>query len=626
MRYIICTLFIFTSFNIFSQNSVAVDDYFTTDRGEALVIDPLANDRLVSSINLRYASSPKLIFPAYLSTTYTPSVLPNGLVQINLGKDYYGKLIFKYVICDADKIDISTFDTAYIYIDIRFKPNEGYDSLDINNLSVGVVAGGELFTDLWYGHFREKGVNKSNVIFKDNLWMGGYDDGGNLKAAAQTYRQQGGYDYDPGPVYGKRNSGFFERYVRTWKISKEDIINHLLNHTNSGYNIQEAIENWPAYGMVSNGESYYLSPYLDFNNNSLYDPENGDCPCLLGDQIIYYIFNDNIKHGETGGEPLNFEIHTMVYAYQNSSFPALYNTIFVRYKIINRSFNDDYDKLVFGKWIDFDDFYSYDDHVGCDTSLNSFYSYNASGFDSTGFGRNPPAIGVSFLNHDMTSFIQYNNDFSLNGNPSYKDHYYYYQTSRFKNRQPMRYGGDGFNDVWEDRETNFMYPSHPNDSNGWSEVTANTLSYRSLGLGSTGKYSLGYNDTFTLDLAYVYARDKNKDNIENLDLLLQYISEIRDFYKNNPPKCASLKSIGIEEEKSHNVKIYPNPAKDYIIVDGEMNGRLNLEIISANGKIVFSKENINSTAKVDISQLDRGAYIVKISNLNELIIKRLIVL
>jgi hypothetical protein len=268
---------------------------------------------------------------------------------------------------------------------------------------------------------------------------------------------------------------------------------------------------------------------------------------------------------------------------------------------------------------------SYNDYVGCDTNLHAFYSYYGDNYDSAGFGKNPPAIGVSFLNHDMTSFLTYHNDWSLIGNPFEEVHFYYYLNSRYKNGQYQRYGGNGFNDIWEDRETNFKYPSHPSDSNGWSNITAGN-SYTHGNVGSTGKYMMNPGDTFTLDVAYVYARDKNKNNIENLDLLLQYNSEIRDFYRNNPPRCASLKSIGVEEEKSHNVKIYPNPAKDYIIVDGGSQGEMKLEIISANGKIVFSKENINSTAKVDISQLDRGAYIVKISKQNEVINKSLIVL
>lgn len=117
-----------------------------------------------------------------------------------------------------------------------------------------------------------------------------------------------------------------------------------------------------------------------------------------------------------------------------------------------------------------------------------------------------------------------------------------------------------------------------------------------------------------MDLAYVYARDKNKDNIENLDLLLQYISEIRDFYNNTPPKCASLKSIGIEEAENLNVKVYPNPARDYIIVDVDPSDVMSLEIISTNGQTVLTKKMESGTEKIDISQLQKGAYLIRFSN------------
>jgi hypothetical protein len=348
MKKLLGLVLLFASFNVIAQKPIAVDDYYTINRGEKLIFNPFKNDIIPSHVTIRVIKGPYLISPYIYNIDLEGS--HNGDYLFDGGKYYYGKLVYEYLICDKNNI-INTIDTGRVYITVNFIPLEGYDSLDINNLSVGMVAGGELFTDLCYSHFREKG-EKDHVIFKDNLWMGGNDDGGNLRAAAQTYRQQTSYDYGPGPSNGVRNLDFFQSYERTWKVSKDDLYDHLLNYSNSGYKIIDAIENWPANGETNNYEPALLAPFHDLNNNSMYEPEKGECPCLLGDQMILQIYNDNITHTESGGESLQFEVHAMIYAFKSDNFPALNNTIFVRYKIINRAQSVEYNDLVFGKWID----------------------------------------------------------------------------------------------------------------------------------------------------------------------------------------------------------------------------------------------------------------------------------
>ena len=72
------------------------------------------------------------------------------------------------------------------------------DVLDINNVNTS-VGPGSMFWDLNDARFEvPKGSNKHS-IFAHDLWIGGVDDGGVLRLAAQTYRQNGN-DYWPGPV------------------------------------------------------------------------------------------------------------------------------------------------------------------------------------------------------------------------------------------------------------------------------------------------------------------------------------------------------------------------------------------------------------------------------------------
>ena len=71
---------------------------------------------------------------------------------------------------------------------------------------------------------------------------------------------------------------------------------------------------------------------------------------------------------------------------------------FYNYKIINRStlpLNDTY----FGQWVDPDLGYYLDDYVGCDVSLGLGFCYNGDAEDegASGYGFNPPAVGVDFF-------------------------------------------------------------------------------------------------------------------------------------------------------------------------------------------------------------------------------------
>jgi hypothetical protein len=73
-----------------------------------------------------------------------------------------------------------------------------------------------------------------------------------------------------------------------------------------------------------------LAPYADYNNNQIYDPQNGDYPYIFGDQACYSITNDiYAAHTETGGNPFGAELHTMTYAINNPNDTQIHNSIFL---------------------------------------------------------------------------------------------------------------------------------------------------------------------------------------------------------------------------------------------------------------------------------------------------------
>ena len=93
-----------------------------------------------------------------------------------------------------------------------------------------------------------KGSNK-NSMFAGALWIGGVDDGGNLKVAAMTYRQ-GGNDFWTGPL-DETTATIDEQTCVEWdkhfKMTRAEVEDHKARQgIDPTYQIPQSIEEWPA--------------------------------------------------------------------------------------------------------------------------------------------------------------------------------------------------------------------------------------------------------------------------------------------------------------------------------------------------------------------------------------------
>ncbi len=119
-------------------------------------------------------------------------------------------------------------------------------------------------------------------------------------------------------------------------------------------------------------------------------------PVLIGDQLAWSACNDAdlSKHTNNAGgtQPLGVEVQQSTFAYARGG--ALGNTIFLKFKIINKGGNR-LDSTYVSLWADPDLGDASDDLVGCDTALSLGYCYNG-GVDNT-YGAAPPAVGFDFF-------------------------------------------------------------------------------------------------------------------------------------------------------------------------------------------------------------------------------------
>lgn len=70
-------------------------------------------------------------------------------------------------------------------------PATAETELNINNVRTTILAGGDMWWDLSNAKYEVPVGSGKHSIFSGSLWIGGVDAGGQIKVAAQTYRQTG---------------------------------------------------------------------------------------------------------------------------------------------------------------------------------------------------------------------------------------------------------------------------------------------------------------------------------------------------------------------------------------------------------------------------------------------------
>ncbi|MCX6292164.1 MAG: T9SS type A sorting domain-containing protein [Bacteroidetes bacterium] len=559
-------------------------------------------------------------------------------------------------------------------------PSTAMTDLDIGNVRARILMNGDMWWDMVGSSKYEvpKGSGKYS-LFAGALWMGGKDMGGNLPMAAQTYRQSGS-DFWPGPldtIIGTTTAATCNQYNQHWKVTRTEVSNFISNGT-----VTPVIQNWPGNGNAANNEAHFLAPFVDVNADGIYNPANGDYPAfdfsaggcahcnssLHGDQAIWWVFNDagNI-HTETGGASLGIEIQAQAFAF-NSGITNLDNATFYEYKIINRS-SLTKTEFFFGQWVDPDLGNYLDDYVGCDVERGMGYCYNGDAFDDTlsgGYGYNPPAIGVDFLegpNADvgdgkdndrdscvdctwvtdslgnviavsdavlpehikMSKFVYYNLNGSTTGNPVTVLDYYNYMKGIWKDGTKITYGGDGHGGgIGATSDTcDFMLPGVSDPKNWgtrgtpeapWDEAIAGNAPGDRRFLQSTGPFTLLPGSVKCVTTAVVWARATSGGPSASVALLQQADDEIQQYFNS----CFTTYPISTNDlSVSNAMKIFPNPFHDFTTIQlpALLNKQFPLEVVLYDvfGKPVRSYHKIESnSATINRDGLKSGIYLFRV--------------
>lgn len=503
--------------------------------------------------------------------------------------------------------------------------------LDVNNIKAAALVHGDLWWDpLMTSPLCEfpKGSGK-NVMSASSIWLAGYDNNNVLHQSAQTYRQHGN-DYWPGPLDNTGTVSYTTStdWARIWKVNRTDIIGFLAQSTHTVGNTPFSILEWPAknnpYARGANNTvltiTDNMAPFVDANSDGNYNPLDGDYPDIKGDQMLWWVFSDNgaTHNNASGGSlPLKVEIRAKAYAFKRNTL--IDNVAYYELDIVNKSASD-YSKFRFGVWADAELGYYQDDYVGFDSAHRMGIVYNGTATDGFGqpdaYGTQIPVAGVTFLKmpgdnvpayQPAGSFMTYNNDFSVTGNPDTDTNYDNYMRSLWLNSAHLKntFKGPGIPSTGygSGPDVNYIFPGDPAKNNEWSECVSNNYPGDRRFIVATNDYNFAKGTSTTVAFALVVTQPGNSGcpNTSFKEINTVADTAWRVF---GHPLPTSVK--GTAPTAGTQPTIYPNPAHDKLYINGTYS---NVQVYDAMGRrTAVSLKNSNGRTELDVAQLPAGIY------------------
>ena len=564
------------------------------------------------------------------------------------------------------------FNSEEYVSDYDFVSLENTAYTTINNVEAMLSVFGTFFWDLQSSphYYVPKNGNVSSM-FAAAIWLAGKDSDLNAHAAYETYFDDSPR-FTPGPLNENLSTSdqVRNKFNRIWHVDRGTIENFKYRYeigdiTNGNWPIDYFIETWPAHGQEGYADN--LAPFVDVNEDGIYNPLDGDYPDITGDEMLYWIVNDN-NHQVPGFDSamnLGVEMHYKVWAnryenpttgdleYYNDTSELINNTIFMDVDIINKS-NNIYHDLYVGLWSDGDLGYPYDDYIGMDVMNHSVYYYNGDSYDDVqstppGYGYEPPAQAITFLSAPVknslplvdtgcfiSKFVSYDRSEGINGMPEEFNDYYNFMVGKWKDSSNVTWGGFGLDS--SEVVADYMYPGNTDihnigtagvDMGEWSEITALHAPADKNGVASNGPLVLFPGDTLSYRFAFPFVRDESSsfpysvDKLQEMLPLLHYWQRNGSYPSNYEIELVSA-GINLEANPKWEVEIYPNPANDFVIVKSQT-ANYNYSIFDLGGRELLKGKVSKEVNLLNVRSLPNGLYIMSMTNGLQAVSKKIVI-
>mmetsp|Transcript_15824 Transcript_15824/g.21416 ORF Transcript_15824/g.21416 Transcript_15824/m.21416 type:complete len:523 (+) Transcript_15824:66-1634(+) len=363
---------------------------------------------------------------------------------------------------------------------------------------------------------------------------------------------------------------------------------------------------WPAHGNTSNGESYWMAPFWDYDSDGSYFPDNGDYPLIKGCCATWRVDNDDAgPHTSSNTDALGIETHYQTYQYSN--FGLLNDVTFVEVTVHNRG-SITYPEFAYGMYADTELGGVFDDFIGADSLKSLYYTYNGDNND-TDYGIDPPAFGVVGLENSFTSVVPYTGLSS--------------PAEIWNLMNGLEPSGQPFLDD-QNNPRKFVYADNPNISGGWSESELQNLPGDRRAMLSTTHGVFAPGDVITQTYALVYVRDGG-GNLQNVDALYAAADEVHAFYDTIANAQCEGGFLSLQENATLlELTMAPNPASNTVDISADVEGVINVQLFDMSGKSILSAEGTKQV-QLDVSAIEDGAYLVFVTTESGRVTKKLLV-
>ncbi|MFK7903972.1 MAG: T9SS type A sorting domain-containing protein [Chitinophagales bacterium] len=524
------------------------------------------------------------------------------------------------------------FKTLFFFLFIHFnlqaqlpqcEKGVNFADLDINNVKARYWASGDMWFNPTEGQNYYEVPKGSGIhpFFVFDLWVSAIDEMGRKRTDFQYYAGRAKNTYFPGPLndIGDTFPETCNNYDRVWKINKstiDDFKKGLLTE------IPTDMLEWPARNNphISFSPEEDLAPFVDVNGDNNYNPEDGDYPNILGDQALWWAFNDKGGYGSPFAEKtVQMDGQCMAYAY--NSIPKLQNHTFYKYTLANKS-TLKLDSVMVGMSFDACLGQFNDDYVGCDTLRDLGIMYNADEIDGQ-YKENPPIMGVKLLKglqkedgtfSNMHTFWNREPAFHVWGFPETYDHAFNGLRGISKNGRKMTYG-EGLSSGLPPY-TRYMYPSDPTDLNGWSECSQDKPAGDRRMFMSTGPTTLQHLEKTTFNFAVLWVQEDIEYPCPSFAPIQEAADYVQDLFDNGLITNIEEKTTSTNSKSS--LHIFPNPATTNTVLTLEQNTNQafqegTLQLFDSLGQLVKSvdlKEKQHN--ELALSELQFGVYFYRL--------------
>jgi Secretion system C-terminal sorting domain len=303
--------------------------------------------------------------------------------------------------------------------------------------------------------------------------------------------------------------------------------------------------------------------------------------------------------------------------------------LFIEYTVVNRSPNN-YNNFRIAQWDDpllGGDYY--DDFIGFDSAWRMGITYKADnndgliggGVQPASYGSYPPKSAVTMIvlpgdssaNYlALGSFVYYNNDASIIGNPVVDTEYNNYMRAKLRNGEHFTddFMGPGIPSMGygSGPDCNYVFPGDPSDTNQWSECACNNNPGNRRYIFSSNDFTLHAGASQKVVFALLATNQPDGGCPFGSFDSIKTVADTAwaDYY--NPPAQAYITS----PSANNPILIYPNPVlSELYIVNNYSIGEPSIDIYNMLGQKLYLPVTQNGTGNIiDVSSLPTAMYYI----------------